>query len=445
MSATLVPTSDPVRNTSLLQQAVDHASTASDSRVVVPPGRWEITTLMLRSRVQLELSLGAILTPCADLDLFPVMLAGHNKDRQPFHLLCAVDCEDIAITGRGLIDGNGPAFWEGLVYPDMPWIKAKSRRVSPLLEIRRCRRVLLRDFTIRESPGWTVHAHDCDDVRIDGLTIDNHLYGPNNDGLDINGCRRVAISNCFITGCDDNIIIKSTEDARSSEYITVTNCVLESTCSAIGLGAETWNSIRHVTVSNCTVRNAIRMIQIIMWDGGTVEHVAISNCTGRALTSIGTDRAIHFDIQQHNGENPVLGTMRHIQVSNLVCETRGRILLTAQDGAVMENIVLRDISLVYPEVEDPARTVARSRSAQLSNFSPEARLARAAVVADNIGGLVLENVSATWPSDPARIEAPMHAFWGRRLRGSSLHCPRLQSSDSTTPRLQLQDCQLAQP
>ncbi len=430
----MTPTPDPVANTRLLQSQLDEAAAQGRGRVVIPPGRWEVTTLFLRSHLEVELAPGAVLTPTADLGLYPELKHGHNKDRQPFHLLVAEDLEDIALTGRGTIHGNGPAFWSGLVYPDMPWIKAKPRRVSPLLEIRRCRRVTLRDFTILESPGWTVHLHDCDDVRVDALTIDNHLYGPNNDGLDINGCRRVAVSNCFIRGCDDNICIKSTQDARRSEHITVTNCVLESTCSAIGLGAETWNSIRHVAVSNCSVRNAIRMIQIIMWDGGIVEHVAFSNITGRALTSIGTDRAIHFDIQQHNGENPQLGTMRHIVASNITCETRGRILLTAQDGATMEDITLRDVRLVYPEVEDPALTVPRSRSVQLSNFSPEARVARAAVVADNVAGLVLANVAATWPADPARVAAPMHGLWGRRLRGARIDCPGLQGSSPGVAR-----------
>jgi polygalacturonase len=440
MNPAPTPGYNPVSNTALLQHAIDTAATTGRPHVVVPPGRWEITTLFLRSGLHLELAHGSVLTPCADLDLYPTLKHGHNKDRQPYHLLCAEDCEDIALTGRGLIHGNGPAFWEGLVYPDMPWLKAKPRRISPLLELRRCRRVLLRDFTIQESPGWTVHLHDCDDVRIDGLTIENHLYGPNNDGLDINGCRRVIVSNCFIRGCDDNICIKSTSDARSCEHITVTNCVLESTCSAIGLGAETWNSIRHVAVSNCTVLNAIRMLQIIMWDGGVVEHVTFTNITGRALTSIGTDRAIHFDIQQHNGENPRLGTLRHVLVSNITCETRGRILLTAQDGATMEDITLRDVRLVYPEVEDPAVAIPRSRSAQLSNFSPLARVARAAVVADNISGLVLENIAATWPVEPARIAAPMHAFWGRRLVGTRLHCPALKASDATTARYELTEC-----
>lgn len=410
-----------------IQEAIEACARDSGGRVNIPAGEWTCRTILLRSGVELHLAPGAVLRPDTDLDHYPQYARGHNKDRQPYHLIVAEDAEDIAISGRGVIDGRGMEFWDEP--PEgSPYYRAKGRRISPLVDIKRCRRVTLRDIRIINSPGWTVHTFTCDHVLIDHVTIENHLYGPNTDGLDINGCRHVMVSNCRIHGCDDNIILKATRDARSCEYVTVTNCVLESTCAAIGLGAETISGIRHVAVSNCTVINSIRMIQIIMWSGGVVENVVFSNITGRALTAVGTDRAIHFDIQEHRGENPELGRMRNIQCSNIVCETRGRILLTAQDGAELEHIVLRDVRLVYPEVEDPEATIPKSGSSQLSNFSPEARVARAAVVADNVDGLVLDNVSAQWPDDPANIAAPMHGIWARNVRNGVVNCPFLAAS-----------------
>jgi polygalacturonase len=144
---------DPLAVTQAFQQAIDSAAERSDDGlVIVPPGEYELCTLHLRSRVTLELCPGATIRACPDLDLYPALYRGHNKDRQPYHLIYAEDCENICIRGQGTIDGNGPAFWSGLVYPDMPWIKAKERRISPLIEIRNCRNVLLQDFTILESP-----------------------------------------------------------------------------------------------------------------------------------------------------------------------------------------------------------------------------------------------------------------------------------------------------
>jgi len=80
---------------------------------------------------------------------------------------------------------------------------------------------VLRNVVIRNAPGSTVHPFNCDRVRIDGITIDNPMFGPNTDGIDVNGCRDVLITNCRIAGCDDNIIIKAAEDARSCERIAV--------------------------------------------------------------------------------------------------------------------------------------------------------------------------------------------------------------------------------
>lgn len=418
---------EPGLLTEALQKALDQAAAeAGDRTVLVPAGRWTVRTFFLRSGVTLFLAEGAVLQPDPDLSQYPQLNHGHNKDRQPFHLMVADGVENVTITGNGMIDGCGELFWEGMMPPPNDYFhKAKPQRISPLLEFKNCRHLRLEKITILNSPGWTVHTYLCEQVWIDGITIRNNMLGPNTDGLDINGCRHVTVSNCDIRGCDDNIIIKATADAGPSEYIVVNNCILESLCAAVGLGAETASDIRYVAVSNCTVLNAIRMLQIILWDGGVVENCVFTNFTGQAMTRRGTDRAIHFDVQEHEGEAAELGKIRNILVSNFVCRTRGRILLTAQDGACLENITLRDVVLDYPEVEDPAYTVPRDTSTQLSNFSPEARVARAAVVADNVKGLTLANIVTQWPEDKTKVAVPMEAYWLRQVEGFHLDSPFL--------------------
>lgn len=433
--ALTAPGLDSLGRTQLLQEAIDSVHRDGGGILRIPRGRHTIVTLHLRGGVELHLEQGAILEPEPNLDLYPLLPTGHNKDRTPYHLLHASNADDIALSGPGTIDGRGQLFWEAEPPQDAQYrgifFKAKARRISPLIDFKECRRVRIEGVTLLNSPGWTLNLFNCDSVLVDKVRVDNHLFGPNTDGFDINGCRRVMISNCELRGCDDNIIIKATADARSCEYITVTNCLLESNCAALGIGAETRSDIRFVSISNCSIINAIRMIQIIQWDGGTVEHVVINNISGRAMTPVGTDRVIHLDIQQHLGENPQLGRMRHITISNLTAQTRGRILLTAQDGAMLEDIVLRDIQLDYPEVEDPEVTIPASRSSQLSNFNPRARVARAAVVAENIHGLVLENIRTTWPAESA---VPMFGLWANRVDGW-VRSPGLQSSHPDLPRI----------
>lgn len=414
--------SDPAATTRVLQAAIDAA--AGSGTVHIPPGEWTVSTIHLRSGVTLHLSRGAVLRAWENLDAYPRLPRGHNKDRQPFHLIHADGCQGITIEGHGTIDGQGMLYWHRP--PEWaPYYRPKGERISPLIELRNCRDVVVRDVTIKQAPGWTVHFFCCDRVIVRGIDIDNHPYGPNNDGLDINGCRDVFISDCRIRGCDDNIIIKATADARSSERIVVTNCILQSNCAALGLGAETHHDIRDIAFSNCAVISALRIIQVQMWEAGTVENVVISNIAGKNITDVPLERPIYMDIQQHGRPEPVLGKLRNVLISNFSATTRGRILLTAQDGSVIENVTLRDVHLTYPDIEDPDVTVPTSRSGQMSNYSPLSRAVRAAMVVDNARHLQVYNLSTNWPQDAT---VPMHGLWMRNVHGAVIDCPYLKAS-----------------
>ncbi len=419
--------------TRALQQAIDEAG-KSGSVVVVPPGRWTIATIDLRSNMTLHIARGATLLAHTEIADYPARPAGHNKDRQPYHLLVADGCEHLTIEGEGTINGQGQAFWNPPLgdrsqgAAGLFW-REKKTRVTPMLELRNCRDLRLRDFTLKGSPGWTLHANCCDQVRINGVTVDNHLFGPNTDGFDINGCRDVWISDCELRCGDDAIILKATQDARSCERVVVTNCILQSNCAALGLGAETTHGIRDVAFSNCVVRSALRMIQIEMWETGTIENVVFSNITGRTMSDVPLERPIYMDIQHHGRTDGELGQMRNIVVAGLTAETRGRIVMTAADGAAIENVTLRDIHLRWPEIEDPELTVNQMRSQQMSNSNPHTRAARAAVVADNVHGLRIENLRLQWPDENASPDEnpngvfpgihgtlPMHAMLFRNVR-----------------------------
>jgi polygalacturonase len=425
--------------TRALQQIVDEVSAHGGGTVRVPAGEWTITTLYMRSGVTLQLDYGAVLKACHDIDLYPEHIRGHNKSRQRYHLIYADDCDHLVIRGQGTINGQGMAFWHAPA-PGTPWYRANPRRISPLIELRNSRHVVLEDFVILDSPGWTIHPYNCDHVRIRGLTLDSHMYGPNTDGIDVNGCRDVFISDCYISGCDDAIILKATADARSTERVTVTNCVLATKCGALGLGAECTSSIRDVAFSNCVVKEALRMIAIEMWTPGTIENVVFSNITGRTMTDILVERPIYIDIQQHRQPEPYeLGKLRNVSISNFTATTRGRVLLTAQDGAMLEDVTLRDVQLIYPEIEDPALAVVETTSSQISNFSPESRAQRAAVVADNVRRLQLYNINTRWPKKP---DVPMHGLWARNVEGGTVDAPFLTASREGVETVVLSNSQI---
>lgn len=456
---------DAAARTATLQAAIDTTASAGGGTVTVPAGTWTVTTVHLRSGITLELAHAAVLKAHPNLDDYPATtVQDANKDRQPYHLLVAEDCENVAIVGDGTVDGDGFSFW----YPPMrelvsqgvdpdayvdehglpdvyrkanhPWWREHKRRVSPMLEFKNVRRLRLRGVTIANSPGWTVHCHDCDDLHIHAITIANHLYGPNTDGLDLNGCRDVRISDCDLTCGDDAIIIKAMPDARSSERIAVSNCVIATNCAALGLGAETTFPIRDVSFTGCVIRQALRAFQIEMWEPGLIENVVVTGLTGTTNTEIPLQRALYIDIQHHGRSDGALGTCRNIQFSNITLTTRGRCLFTAADGAVIEDVVLRDVHLTYPTIENASETVPQYRSSQMSNDAPEARAVNAAVVASNCERLQLHNVITTWPGmgsntagdaaansdlNPHHDDPPMHGAWLRNCRQTVIASPFL--------------------
>lgn len=432
MQLTPTLTTDSVSEcTRTLQDAIDQVHAADGGTVTIPPGIWEIASIHLRSGVTLDLPAAATLRASADLSHYPQSTAQDaNKDRQPFHLIIAENCEQITLSGDGKIDGNGRAFWHpsmreiaagGMdvdaycdahqlpaVYrnPQHPWYREHDQRVSPMLELKNCRHIRLRGITFANSPGWTVHCHDCDDLHIHGITIANDLYGPNTDGLDLNGCRDVRISDCDLTCGDDAIILKSMADARACERVVVSNCIISTHCAALGLGAEVVHAIRDVVFSNCVIRQALRAFQIEMWDAGLIENVLVSNITGVCHTEIPLQRALYIDIQHHKrGPDSPLGRCRNIQLCHISLRTRGRCVFTAAEGSVIENLLLRDVHLIFDAVEDPAATVPAYPSNQMSNDCPEARIARAAVVAQNCHRLQLQNVITTWPGEGSNAPA----------------------------------------
>jgi len=259
------------------------------------------------------------------------------------------------------------------------------------------------------------------------VTIRNHRFGPNTDGVVVNGSRNVRVAHCDIDAGDDAFIIKATEPDSRCERVTVTNCVASSNCSAFGVGADIAGRVRDIVFSNCVADRSLRLIQIEMWFAGTVEGVVFENIVGKTKPDPGVtcERPIYLDIQQWTRKDGALGSVRDVVIRNVRCETRGRIVMTAQDGSRIDNVTLEHVQLRVPEIEDPAQAVPAATSMQLSNFNPHTRAARAAIVADNVVDLLVRDVRVDWPADDP---TPMHAMCRRRCENVRLESPMLRPS-----------------
>jgi hypothetical protein len=414
------------------QTKIDRCSADGGGLVEIPAGIHYTTGLRLRTGVTLHLG------PATVLKAWPAITettprARVGSRRKPC-LILTEDCEHCGLSGPGVLDGNGYAFWDPPLRQlgkdpeelglgswweqDSPFWREKAERLSPLVEFHNCRDVRVQDITIRNSPGWTLHLTGCERCWVERVIIDNPLYGPNTDGLDINGCRSVHVHGCDITCGDDAIILKAFEEAGPCEQITVSQCRLATHCAALGIGAEIHHPIRDVVFTACVVPKALRILQIELWTPGLVENVSVSHIVGANITDIPLERVAYIDVQHHRREDGTLGHVRNVTVSDIQARTRGRILLTAADGATIEDVTLRDLRLLVDELEDPEVSVPESRSSQMSNDNPETRAMRALLVADNVRRLVVDNLDVRWPdqqrrhpqsNDPARSAREMSA------------------------------------
>lgn len=443
--------------------------------VHVPPGLWTTGTIALTSGITLDLHPAATILGSPNLDDYHEHGWGQHIDRTPWHLIVAIDCQHIAITGGGTIDGNGPAFWEPVTTPEdgvsavvahesdpqraaLTWIKAnKEQRPSPMLEITGCEHVRIDGVQIRNSAGWDLHLHNCRKVWLTRIDLDANLMGPNNDGFDITGCQDVMVSDCSLSCCDDAIVLKTTPDSGPNERITVTGCTIRSRCAALKLGAsESFHDMRQIAFSNCVVYESQRVVALHCYEGATYEDIVVSNITGDTRLPFAFNRVIHIEVKRKTPTSS-LGRIHNVQISNLVCATDGRVIIAAEEPGVIDNIVLRDVRLSYPTVDDPGLITIDDGLGQFFGNNPWVRHERACVVAENVDQLVLSNLMVDWPTTDADGTMQTPAGWHHDLKGRNgtwaLH-PRGEFNSDTLPAMAvvsarqvtgLVDCPLANP
>jgi hypothetical protein len=219
--------------------------------------------------------------------------------------------------------------------------------------------------------------------------------------------------------------------------------------------------MRQVTFSNSVCTGVTRAFGLYCLDGGCIEDIAVSNVICDTNSGFFLNRPIQIDLRKRTGDSK-LGSIRNVQVSNFVARTDGRVLMTAADGGVIENVLLRDIRLRYPMIDDPDPRGATAKSGQFCAHSPEARIARAAVVADNMNNLVIDGLAIEWPRpgsdagwfsgprayngsreldeiDPAAPAPAFAVLWGRDLRGGIIRAPLARPSDDGADKYALTD------
>ena len=360
-----------VKNTAAIAKTIQAVADAGGGRVVVPAGRWLTGPVHLKSNIDLHLEEGAVLVFSDDFEdyLPPVLVRAAGIELYNYSpLVYARDCENIAITGPGLLDGNAEAWW--------PWKSEETRRgfemgaegvpvekrvfgtpedaIRPsFLQLFECKNVLLEGFTIGSGPNWTIHPVYCENLIVREVTVDTD--GPNNDGLDPDSCKNVLIEDCVFSTGDDCVVLKSgyNQDGRRvgrpTENVVMRNCSSKRGHGGLVIGSEMSGSVRNVYMHDCDFEGTDRVLRIKSRPGrgGVVENVWVDRVTARDLQR----EVVILNLDYSADKNPVkerfMPYFRNIHVQNLAASGAPvAIRIVGLPDSVIENVSFTNVAIV---------------------------------------------------------------------------------------------------
>ena len=362
------PSATAAQNQKAIQKAIDKCSKKGGGRVIIPAGlTFQTGAIILKSHVNLVVEEGAVLQFVFEPELYPIVETSW-EGLECFNLspcIYAFKATDIAVTGKGTIDGSGSneTWWSWCGSPRFGWkegmiaqkIEARPRLLkcgedgipmyneqgqrSPervfgpkdglrpqLVNFNWCERILLEDVTLLRSPFWVIHPLHSTDITVRRVKIINN--GPNGDGCDPECCDRVLIEDCFFNTGDDCIAIKSgrNRDGRernmSSKNIIIRRCEMKNGHGGVVIGSEISGGCQNVFAHDCTMDspNLDRVLRIKTNScrGGIIENINMRNIkVGQCREAV---LKINLDYEHNEiccrGFNP---TVRNVNVENVTC------------------------------------------------------------------------------------------------------------------------------
>lgn len=322
-----------VKNTEAFKKAIVETNQKGGGKITVPRGIWLTGPIELKSNINLHLEDGALIIFSKDFNDYPLIetsFEGLNTTRTVSPIY-AKDVQNIAITGNGVIDGNGDAWrfvkkgkmtdsqWKTLVesggvlsddkkiwfpsegsklgyvsssnfnVPDKiskdDLIKVKDFLRPVMVSIVNADRVLLDGPTFQNSPAWNIHPLMSSNIIIRNLTVRNPWYSQNGDGLDVESCKNVLIYNNTFDVGDDAICIKSGKDQDgrdrgiATENVIIKNNTVYHAHGGVVIGSEMSGGVKNVHVSGCTfIGTDIGLrFKTTRGRGGIVENIYVSN------------------------------------------------------------------------------------------------------------------------------------------------------------------------
>jgi len=296
-------------NTTSLQKAIDAAAVVGGT-VSVKPGTYLTGSLFLKSGVTLDLPEGATLIGSHKLEDYPMLptrIAGIEMS-WPAALINVRDQQNVKLTGKGTIDGDGPIWWKS--YWDLrATYEPKGLRWASDYDARRPRLILIQNSSevqlgggllLKRSGFWTVQILYSHDVHVDGIVIRNNEggKGPSTDGIDIDSSRKILVEHADIDVNDDALCLKSGRDSdglrvnRPTEDVVLRDSIIRHGAAAVTIGSETSGGFRNIEAYNLTALSGVPsgiLFKSAQTRGGTARDIRIHD-----LTLLGVATPIHI-------------------------------------------------------------------------------------------------------------------------------------------------------
>jgi polygalacturonase len=420
-------------NTAAIQKAVDACTQNGGGRVYVPAGVFVTGTFHLKSNVNLYLETGAVLQGSPNLkdyESYTKPVYGINY----YGILYTTGVNNVSITGAGKIDGNNKVFFD---FDKAKKMDANSTRFTRQKENYRkvengigdgpvvpkdrprqmvifsdCKHVQLRDISLLNSPFWTLHFADCDDVSVNGIRLWSGLLVPNADGIDVTSCTNVIITNSDIRAGDDALAIVGYDHhfeipgfnglKHISENIIVSNCNLQSYSSGIRIGFLDQNTVRNIHVSHCNITNSSRGIGIFLRDEGSLENITFNDIYIETKLHTGdwwgNGEPIHISAVRGK-ENVKLGTIKNVEFNNITCKGENGILIYGSEQSMIQDVRFNNISMEF--VNSKLNDVMGGNIDLRGCLDEHEQLFASDIpglLAHDVNGLTINNFKLTWDS-----------------------------------------------
>ncbi len=363
------------KNTEAFARAVTACNKAGGGKVLIPPGKWFTGPIHLKSNVNLHVEQGAEILFSGDPeDYLPPVFTRHGGvecyNYSP--LVYANNCENIAITGKGIFNGQGINWWHwaaierptmqnyfdaefnGIPVKDRIYGTPDAALRPQLINLMNCTNVLLEDYTSKNSPFWNNHLAYCKNVVVRNIRLLNPHNGPNTDGINLDSSSEIYMTGIYAQVGDDGVCIKSgvNEDGwrvnKPTENVIIENCHIEFAHGGIVFGSEMSGGIKNVLVRNCVYNGTLMGIRFKSkrGRGGYIKDIWIQDIEMKNIINEAIHISMFYGASSGSSRSEKPPYFGNLNIKNITCNrARDAIIIIGLPEKYVDSINIENVEM----------------------------------------------------------------------------------------------------